>query len=1211
MTKNLTIAELPDLPAIKQIVGALWGSAETRGAAVLVGAGFSRNAKLASPMSRKPPLWSNFSRIMREALYGNKESTISDPLKLAEEYKAALGPTALDNLIYELVPDSEWRPGIRHSKLVDLPWTDILTTNWDTLLERAAELTEREDTYDVVRAIADIPRTRSPRVVKLHGSMPSNRPFIFTEEDFRTYPKRFAPFVNLVQQVLMENELCLLGFSGDDPNFLQWSGWIRDQLGDSARRIYLVGVLNLSPPERKYLEARKVTPVDLAPTVLEIDAEDQHSAAVDLFLNFLRDSRPKPAWKWLSDLGSMRSQQLIGMSMNESGSDALVPAFRQLISHWRGEREGYPGWLVCPSADRRRIRSEIGNPEHMLRRVWDRLQNPDRDAALYEIAWRLNVAFFSFSDWCRGLLVNTLDDSASTLSRRQRREIAAILLRISREERNHALFERCVAFLQNNGDSDADVFATVAYEKGLKARDQLNYPEIGRLLPTINGDDPAWKLRRAALHYELGEFEKASALVIEGREEVRRRFFRDRKSIWNISRLAWAQFIARASKLNANQSQTDDPPEVFSERFARNKCVPWDELDELDSEINDEFQQKTEAAQREEPGFEAGTYRQSVRWSSSVGWAVHNTLRVMDIVGLPTTVGSVDVMRSRMARAVGLSISNNEGELLNVIRVLGGPSDRLIEQAFSRIEVARIPLPVVQKLIHILWEAIDFGRVRAAEQARVVLQPGLGNFWVERLRVLAEVLSRLVVRLDSEKAVDAFRKAASIVAASDFVYWTLFEPFGNLLQRSLLAVSPQHRKLLVLEILELPLPDERGLKAATADRGPLDEWPEVMARLPIDPAGRRSDEGRFAARVSVLNSKVSNGDRLTRGRAAIRLARLQLVGSLNEQESISFGQALWSRRQSDETLPQDTGVLAHVLFDIPGHDKEEVKRVFRSNVLDKLWPGLQSPETLTEVVGATRRRSNGFRPFQLTTEEALRLFRLILDWQPRPVAIDLDQYNSKMTEILGRALIEAVLPFVDLKSLGEERIEELFNKVEAGTLTFAVIALPDIIALNSSLQNRCIEIIHRAGFSRQRDVVFYALSAVDRWRLLSKEGTIPTVPQRLTHTVIATVAGTQEGWLSSALYVAGKLLEDGLLNESDRRELSFSLDRLRTETAYSSWDTSDPRSINVTHVRAACVRLAESLRKAGIIDEAVTLWINTAKDDPIPEVRYALGEPDS
>jgi hypothetical protein len=86
--------------------------------------------------------------------------------------------------------------------------------------------------------------------------------------------------------------------------------------------------------------------------------------ASGLFLDFLHNSRPKPAWQWLSKAGSIRSQQLLGMSMNQSESAALVAGFKELISDWRREREVYPGWLVCPSTDRTRLRDEIGNPEH-------------------------------------------------------------------------------------------------------------------------------------------------------------------------------------------------------------------------------------------------------------------------------------------------------------------------------------------------------------------------------------------------------------------------------------------------------------------------------------------------------------------------------------------------------------------------------------------------------------------------------------------------------------------------------------------------------------------------------------------------------------------------------------------------------------------------------------------------------------------------------
>lgn len=70
-----------------------------------------------------------------------------------------------------------------------------------------------------------------PRLVKLHGSFPDIQSFIITEKDYRTYPQRFLEFVNTVRQSFIENILCLIGFSGDDPNFLSWIGWLRDVMG--------------------------------------------------------------------------------------------------------------------------------------------------------------------------------------------------------------------------------------------------------------------------------------------------------------------------------------------------------------------------------------------------------------------------------------------------------------------------------------------------------------------------------------------------------------------------------------------------------------------------------------------------------------------------------------------------------------------------------------------------------------------------------------------------------------------------------------------------------------------------------------------------------------------------------------------------------------------------------------------------------------------
>jgi hypothetical protein len=316
---------------------------------------------------------------------------------------------------------------------------------------------------------------------------------------------------------------------------------------------------------------------------------------------------------------------------------------------------------------------------------------------------------------------------------------------------------------------------------------------------------------------------------------------------------------------------------------------------------------------QEQPGFEAGTYRETVKLLSSSGWAIHDTVRLTDIVGIPPIAGSVDVMRSRLSRAVELSTSYDEADMLRVIRILSGPSDKLIEKAFSRIEVARMPFAAVQRLINVLRGAIDFGRERFAKLSSIP-QSGHGNFWVDRLRVLVEVLSRLVVRLNGDKAIAAFREAVSLAHASDWGYWALFEPLGKLLSRALLAVPPRDRRGLLLEILNLPLPDERGIHGQ-GGRGPQDEWPEVMTSLPGKIGGRGSDEVKFAARVAVLILKLIDGDPLTRERAAFRLACLQRMGSLSPEESISFGQAVWSRRESDSALPpKKTGSRNYDLF---------------------------------------------------------------------------------------------------------------------------------------------------------------------------------------------------------------------------------------------------------------------------------------------------------
>ena len=104
----------------------------------------------------------------------------------------------------------------------------------------------------------------------------------------------------------METTFLLIGFSGDDPNFLHWSGWVRDELGESAPKIYLAGWLDLSPHRRQVLVERRVIPIDLAfhPKAGEWPEHLRDRYAAEWVLRTLERGRPLRHYRVADTQGS-------------------------------------------------------------------------------------------------------------------------------------------------------------------------------------------------------------------------------------------------------------------------------------------------------------------------------------------------------------------------------------------------------------------------------------------------------------------------------------------------------------------------------------------------------------------------------------------------------------------------------------------------------------------------------------------------------------------------------------------------------------------------------------------------------------------------------------------------------------------------------------------------------------------------------------------
>lgn len=344
-------------------------------AAVMVGAGFSKNALMPEAAEMKD--WNALGLDFYRRLYGQpKEGSLmfQNPISLATQVEASFGRHELDDLIQQSLPDDEIVPSQLHIDLLNLGWHDIFTTNYDTLLERACLDADHPQT--IVNNKDTLLYSLSPRIVKLHGSFPNIRPYIITEEDYRTYPQRYPEFVNTVRQSLIENLFCLIGFSGDDPNFKSWLGWLRDVMGQRISPVYFITFDgNLYAARRNLLASQRIEVLNLhdLPTI-----GNNIQDAFNFFFSYLRNESNT---QWRGQLGTLPRKI------------ETVDQVRNLTSEMAAIRISYPNWLVLPEKYYEEFRDtqSLMLSSKGVAEIED-IKKEELLEYLYELKWRLEVS---------------------------------------------------------------------------------------------------------------------------------------------------------------------------------------------------------------------------------------------------------------------------------------------------------------------------------------------------------------------------------------------------------------------------------------------------------------------------------------------------------------------------------------------------------------------------------------------------------------------------------------------------------------------------------------------------------------------------------------------------------------------------------------------------------------------------------------------------
>lgn len=1195
------IEKLPDYFIIKKLAESLWQQDTSyHGVAIMIGSGFSRSAAISGDNNKRLPLWSDLSLKLTEQLQDSKNT---DPLRLAEIYCAYYGREALRDILQKEINDESWFPGDLYTSLLNLPWSEVLTTNWDTLLERAAKAIHYP-VYNIVSKKEDLSNARSPRIVKLHGTIGLTEDLIFTEEDFRTYPQKYAAFVNFSRQVFIENELCLLGFSGDDPNFLQWAGWVRDHLQSHSRRIYLVGALNLTSSKRKYLENINIHPIDLYPLVSHFDDNDaKHQEAIKIFLKTLMNLKAKPLENWFPTQPDMNSIEYDKVQNDPIYAASLLEKQLPILEQ---DRLSYPNWLICPNSIRFSLQTQINTPYPTKRNLLA-LSDDSKAKLLYEIAWRHSITSNVLDEDLIDEFLAICDPNITcVLKKKEQMEIALILLKNSRWQNNDdkklIIQQKTEEILEKNSEYWPESLVELSYFQAIEALYRLDYLSLEKLIDKINGKDPIWKLRKAYLLSEIAEYEASRKLIEQAYNELLTQYHNNKYSIYIYSRLTWAHWLLQYIQL----FNFDSKFETFSFIYKEKKCDPYDIIDYLDNTIKKKLKEKQKP--QIEPLFEAGTYKDHSK-TITFSKEIHPALlfdSISNTVGIPIFWKNMELLRSSTTDLINLLNLEDWQQFSLIIRSANAETAHEIQSALSRLNICKISQKTVEKLIDICFKTISYWKRKYISN-----KDKYNSSSITRLRVLLEILARLQIRATPVIAKKVFKLAISIGKEKMMQHVWLANSINHLINYAISSIPKSEHHDLLLDVLNFPVVDN------------IMNWPNPIIYYP----GKRDDNKEIEYAISKLIRKINfnKPENATEKDISLlhkkslkyflRILPLIEAGYTNDEENKMLVSVIYGDKFVYKELPNIGLNYPDVFTEIPPENNiDKICKLISKTLSEFEFKTSFEQEDVVKMDGVLSQIYNASRNKKCcifpTSTSAIRYFDSLVGWRMPNDSSKLhksffEDQNEKIFKLIGLTFSYSIISRIPPEELTEERFNKLYDFYTHIEYAESIIAFVRFAIENPSLIDKVEKIIAKRLLSLDNDSVYYSAQAILLWRKFSSSENVICLIQKLTYMI---GSGRKNG-LHALLWVANELYKKNWLLEDNIRILVDSIPIIFDDCDYSL--THIPNYvITLFHIRRECVKLAKNLLKIQPDDKELQRILNEAKNDPVPEVRFAVTDLD-
>ena len=762
----------------------------------------------------------------------------------------------------------------------------------------------------------------------------------------------------------------MIGFSGDDPNFLEWIGWIRDELGHHHAPIYLVGALSLSNVDRLLLARRGVTPIDLSPLFPERAFSDSiQSSALEWFLECLKATKRLRPESWPTfETGASEKDEydppiLTGRdeepeyvsSLPASGRSTDEATVIKLLKRWRWERDIYPGWLVPTDGKRTLLWYRTNAFLTPLFKFAEKWPPKERLLLFREINWRLETAMVPlFSNFIPplesvlhkmlptvrdGVHQETSIEAMKSLSISDREvveawhEIAFSLLREAREDYNPVRWNKIRETISEVIVLFPRYIDKFYYEQALWAIWNVERIQARELLlewsPSTNS--PLAMMWKAGLLAELDELGESRLLLRTALREVRKSLHNAGQDIALLSLEGWCTYLLSAVETADDFSRVYEIRAEFSHRLQELRsldCDPRLLIEYLDNVLSGKppVRQKHKKV---EHGFDPGHRRvsYSILGGNYTRWLpAFACIRLFEQVGMPMRLPHVNVTGNALRNSC-IWVAPFIEFWSPAILIRAGKVNDLTKHGFvDRTQVAGMEPERTERLYR--W-AIEALKRELPSQGGTIENH---STQATLLETLIEVLSRLTLNLEVSDIREAFSLAIRFHKHPGFSsHMNLNKSCGIWFKRLFLAADDKLLLEWMPQLIYFPLSNESSQSIDTQLipwPDPMTEFPSGLVRAKVEDLTEFLDEIEKA--IEWLLKRVESESGNARQRALMRLILASKFMTPEQRQKL--GNLLWEKIPENR-LPEITSLYSFEFLHLSAPENIEVASRVKEHIL--------------------------------------------------------------------------------------------------------------------------------------------------------------------------------------------------------------------------------------------------------------------------------------